>query len=407
MDDVNLPVAFNDVDLCLRLRERGYAVVWTPYAELRHFESATRGSDVEGERATRLERDSAYLRQRWGTALDNDAYYNPNCSMVGPRFQPGFPPRRLKPWLPYLDRAGKAASPLTGRTETLLADLDRTARIIEIGPSYNPVAPKADGWNTTTLDHATRSELIDKYRGHPGVNVERIEDVDFVWTRGSLAEAVPSDLHGTFDAFIASHVIEHTPDFVGFLNTAERLLAPTGVAILAVPDKRYCFDFYRPLTTTGDVLEACVADRSRHASRTAFNHTAYVVKNAGAGAWGQGRTVEKSDLQFFHSLEEAAAAFSGTSDASDAPYVDAHAWQFIPDSFELLMLELARLGYTDWRVDRITPPTGCEFYVWLRRGGRQAAALLSPTELAARRIELLNRTQRQRDEPAMARSSKT
>ncbi len=68
-DEVNLPVAFNDVDLCLRLRERGLAVVWTPHACLVHHESYSRGND----RATRAKRRRAaaemdYMRSRWGTA---------------------------------------------------------------------------------------------------------------------------------------------------------------------------------------------------------------------------------------------------------------------------------------------------------------------------------------------------
>src|SRR5262249_38062872 len=71
LDDANLPVAFNDVDLCLRLGERGYAVVWTPHAELRHLESASRGSDIDHpERLARLQRDGEYLRQRWPAILD-------------------------------------------------------------------------------------------------------------------------------------------------------------------------------------------------------------------------------------------------------------------------------------------------------------------------------------------------
>jgi glycosyltransferase involved in cell wall biosynthesis len=389
MDEVNLPVAFNDVDLCLRLRQRGYSAVWTPYAELLHRHSATRGSDLDGERASRLERDAAYLRRQWGSALDSDPYYNPNCSVTRLHFEPAAAPRRNKPWRAF--RSETSATPASNRTQMLLAGLDRSARVIEIGPSFSPIAAKADGWNAMTVDHAPRLELVKKYRGHPGVDVDRIEEVDFVWTRGSLADAVPVELHGTFDALIASHVIEHVPDFVGFLGTAEQLLAPTGVVVLAVPDKRYCFDFYRPLTSTGDVLEAHALRRSRHSPRTLFNHKAYVVKNAGAGAWGQA-VVHESDFEFFHSLEEAAAALASTTDGgADAPYIDAHAWQFSPDSFELLLLELAWLKYTDWQIQRITPPAGHEFHVWLRRGGLHAAAAMSPAELAARRFRLMNR----------------
>ena len=114
------------------------------------------------------------------------------------------------------------------RAARLLAPIDRSARIIEIGPSYSPIAPRGDGWNTTTVDHATRADLVEKYTGHPGVDVSRIEEVDFVWTGGPLSDAVPSHLHGTFDAFIASHVIEHTPDLLGFLDAAATLVSQTG-----------------------------------------------------------------------------------------------------------------------------------------------------------------------------------
>jgi hypothetical protein len=72
--------------------------------------------------------------------------------------------------------------------------------------------------------------------------------------------------------------------------------------------------------------------------------------------------------------------------------VDLNAWRFTPASFELLLLELAGLGATDWRVESITPANGCEFFAWLRRGGGAAASSLTETDLAARRLSLLKQT---------------
>jgi SAM-dependent methyltransferase len=273
------------------------------------------------------------------------------------------------------------------RAEILLTPVSHDSKIIEIGPSYNPIAPKADGWNTKTLDHTTREGLMSHYRGQPGVNVNRIEDVDFIWTGGYLTDAVPKALHGTFDAFIASHVIEHTPDLIGFLEAAAALLKPDGVVILAVPDKRYCFDYFQPLTTTGQLLAAHAERRSRHTRRIAFDHVAYAVRNDGGGAWGQHAVGE---MGFFHPIEEARKLFDSIS-ANDN-YVDLHAWRFTPASFELLLLELARLGATDLRVESITPANGCEFFAWLRRGGGAAASSLTETDLAARRLSLLKQT---------------
>ncbi|MBZ9539957.1 glycosyltransferase [Modicisalibacter tunisiensis] len=81
LDARDFPVGFNDVDLCLKLRARGQAVVWTPEARLIHAESATRGKDESAEKAARAQREMANLRRRWSQALLNDPAYNPNFSL--------------------------------------------------------------------------------------------------------------------------------------------------------------------------------------------------------------------------------------------------------------------------------------------------------------------------------------
>lgn len=81
--DERFAVALNDVDFCLRIREKGYLNVFTPFAELYHFESASRGIDVEDEQRTkRYEEESALFRERWKEVLaKGDPYYNPNFSL--------------------------------------------------------------------------------------------------------------------------------------------------------------------------------------------------------------------------------------------------------------------------------------------------------------------------------------
>ena len=80
--DENLAVAFNDVDLCLRVREAGFRNVWTPYAELYHHESLTRGADNTNKKRARARREAEYMRKRWGVMLDNDPAYNPNLTLI-------------------------------------------------------------------------------------------------------------------------------------------------------------------------------------------------------------------------------------------------------------------------------------------------------------------------------------
>jgi predicted SAM-dependent methyltransferase len=277
---------------------------------------------------------------------------------------------------------------MTARAEAMLGAVSRSAKIIEIGPSHNPALPKADGWNVRTLDHATQAELVVKYAADPNVDTSRIEEVDYVWQGGSLAEAVPQSEHGSFDAFVASHVIEHTTDLIAFFEAAQVLLKPSGLVGLAIPDKRYCFDYFQPLTTVGAVLDAHLARRSRHQPGTVFDHFAYAVMRSGAGAWSQQPV---TDLRLMHDLD-GARHFLDAATRSDAAYMDSHNWRFTPASFQLLMLELGWLGLTDWKIDRQTQTVGCEFYTQLRRGGAAWTRMLSGQDLQSLRLRLLKTT---------------
>jgi glycosyltransferase involved in cell wall biosynthesis len=89
----DLQVAFNDVDLCLRIREAGFRNIWTPYAELYHYESATRGYEDTSEKQIRFLKESAYMKQRWGDVLLNDPAYSPNLTLEHQDFSLAWPPR--------------------------------------------------------------------------------------------------------------------------------------------------------------------------------------------------------------------------------------------------------------------------------------------------------------------------
>jgi GT2 family glycosyltransferase len=94
LDEENLAIAFNDVDFCLRLRDAGWRVVWSPYAELIHHESVSRGPDVVGPRVPEFVREFDYIQRRWGPLiLRNDPYYNPNLSLSAEDFSLAWPPR--------------------------------------------------------------------------------------------------------------------------------------------------------------------------------------------------------------------------------------------------------------------------------------------------------------------------
>lgn len=264
------------------------------------------------------------------------------------------------------------------RHERIRQAFTKSMRLIEIGASYNPIIPKRDGWKTTVVDHATRVVLLEKYRDVPAVKDDPaiIETVNVIWQSGTLAECFSEADQHTYDGLIASHVIEHLPDFVGFLRSVDVLLKPSGMLFLAVPDKRLCFDFFQPLTTTGDVLDGI--GKSRHSQGTLYDHAAYYATRNGEGAWFSG--LQGGDFALAHRFEQVRPSLNYTE--ADG-YVDSHTWRFTPASFELLLLELNALGLINWKIVTIEPQAGVEFFVWLERGTVDAATI------DQRRIELL------------------
>lgn len=264
------------------------------------------------------------------------------------------------------------------RAQSILRFFTKEMRLIEIGPSYNPLAPKRDGWNTTIIDHASKEELQAKYHD---VTPENIEDVDYIWQGEPLDELVPER---EFDGLILSHVGEHLPDWIGFLHAAAKLLKPEGIIALALPDLRLCFDFFRPRSTTGEIIAA--DGRTRHRLSTFFDDWAYHTERDKHGGWSRGIAIDQLGFELPHSLSDAYRRFRDISAMpKNAGYADNHGWCFTPRSFELIILELNLLGLSPWAISHIEPADGIEFYVWLK----QETLLLTEQQQNAKRMQLM------------------
>jgi GT2 family glycosyltransferase len=98
LDEGTLSVAFNDVDLCLKIRQLGMRIVYNPHAELYHHESISRGYETTPEKFTRFESEIDVMHARWENVLSCDPYYNPNLTIVAEDFGYAFPPRVEKCW---------------------------------------------------------------------------------------------------------------------------------------------------------------------------------------------------------------------------------------------------------------------------------------------------------------------
>ena len=229
---------------------------------------------------------------------------------------------------------------------------------LEIGPGYDPVMPKRDGHRVMTLDHLSASDLRLKYDGAPGVDVASIEEVDFVSDGGSFLSLIGKPSH--FDYIVASHVIEHTVDLLGFLLDCQALLKPNGKLVLAVPDMRFSFDCLRALSTTGQVIDAHTQGSDRHSAGKVFDELAYNCQRNGAIAWNRKST---GQLQFFRSFAEARWIIEQYQ--STSTYIDIHAWQFTPSSFRLLVHDLVGLGLLHLRELSFETSADNEFFMVL------------------------------------------
>lgn len=247
---------------------------------------------------------------------------------------------------------------------------------LEIGPSHNPIAPKKDGYNVEIIDHLTKEQLIEKYRDHQ-VCLDNIEDVDFVWSGESYHQLTNRESY--YDWVIASHMIEHTPDFIGFLLDCEKILKPDGVLLLVVPDKRYCFDFYRPITSLSKVVDAHYRKDSIHTPGTVAEYYLNVVSKGGNIAWASGYDGEYT---FVHTVQDALNGMDLVINQN--AYIDVHAWCFVPSSFRLMISDLNSLGLISLREVECFKSEGCEFYVVLGRSG------LGPGETRLKLAELID-----------------
>lgn len=92
-NEADLHVAFNDVDFCLRAKQLGYKTVWTPFAELYHYESKSRGNDLHPDKIERFEKEIKYMNEKWGNIIQNDPAYSPNLTLIAEDFSLSWPPR--------------------------------------------------------------------------------------------------------------------------------------------------------------------------------------------------------------------------------------------------------------------------------------------------------------------------
>lgn len=193
---------------------------------------------------------------------------------------------------------------------------------VEIGPYDRPIVMR-DMANILYADLRTTEELKDaarygKNRRDPG----KIVDVDLVISKDTF------ELPHNVDFIVASHVLEHVPDPVGWLNRLGSYLNPCGFIFLAVPDRRFTFDHFRSLTSLGLLLEKCRLAPSHPSPEEVFDAFYYHVSSI-------------KPLKHSHSLQRSLLMYEK---AVAGEYVGCHCNVFESNRFRLDFQKLIEMG---------------------------------------------------------------
>lgn len=287
------------------------------------------------------------------------------------------------------------------RTKFAQAGLTKNSRIVEVGPFASPLAPKADGWDTTVVDVFDTEYVMDRARNSPKVGLRRkavnVEPVDLVWDGQHMADALLEMHPEGYDALLASHVVEHIPDLIAWFGEIEKIAAPGFTLRLIVPDTRLERDFFMPLTDTAAVVQAHREQRKIHSPETLLRIGLNSVQLNGEGGWQDGvKGTFAQDPKRIDAIWRHYLGYAGNYENGTQEYQDGHSNYWTPNSFELMILEMNHLGLTGFMVDEIDPHAEGKMEFLVRMSVRPHG--LSAKELAAKRIELMIATRREQAE---------
>lgn len=243
----------------------------------------------------------------------------------------------------------------------VIRGLDLTGlRILEIGPLHQPLLSR-DNVDVRYADYCSREELIEKYKNDPAVDKEAIVSVDYVTGGGSILEAIPAP---KFDLIVASHVIEHVPDLIGWLGDLRSLLTDRGLLAFVIPDKRYTFDVHRRLTIYREIALAHQERWARPSLWSVIDYFTNVVRVNSAELWKDPNVANEAERCV---LPSEVGHMIARWDKGE--YIDVHTWVFTPVSFKDLFEQIRRESRLGLQIEFFQPtmPTDLQFFVRLRK----------------------------------------
>ncbi|CAG9267969.1 methyltransferase domain-containing protein [Paraburkholderia caribensis] len=269
------------------------------------------------------------------------------------------------------------------RREKILNGLNvATMSGIEIGPLAWPIVRKSDG-DITYVDF-TDADTLRKNHGPAGrVPIDQIVEVDAIWGANTLQQAIGEQRK--VDYIIASHVVEHVPDLLEWLEELRAVLKPGGQIRLVVPDRRFTFDYLRRETKAEDVLAAHAIKARVPQPQQILEYFLNYVDVDRMAAW-KGTL---GDLKPNTTVQQAMALVES---ALKGEYNDVHCWVFTPKSIGSLFARLAKDGLIDLECTHFqdTDFGEYEFFVGLRSCEDREQVVSSWEAVAASAIDLVD-----------------
>lgn len=242
-----------------------------------------------------------------------------------------------------------------------------TGHGLEVGPLHRPLLTR-DVADVSYVDVYPRAKLIEVHAHSPRVRGEDIPEIDFPLWDGERVRTIDeaTKAGAPFDWIYASHVVEHVPDLIGWLQQLESISTPDGALVLVVPDRRYCFDAHRPPTTVGEMVLAHDNGDTIPSVRAVYDHHRSAIRSTAPQLWKGKRPGYAARIHpLTYVMRQVERARAGH-------YVDCHVWTFTDTSFVQQVEELGEMGLTSWWVESVkpAPQNTLEFFAVLRRGPR-------------------------------------
>lgn len=236
---------------------------------------------------------------------------------------------------------------------------------LEIGALTRPVVCQSNlskQGSISYLDHLPTEALVKKYADDPDVVTEEILPVSYVCPEGDLPAAVGET---QFDYVVAAHVVEHVPNLISWLSMLESILQPGGSIFLVIPDKRFTFDYRRPVTTPGKYISAYLKQVTKPELSDIYDHISLSTKMRGDLIWAGLHDDDK--LEYVNNSSEA-LKITGQVFEKDL-YIDTHVGVFTPSSFITILQHIIANKFVQLEVTAFedTNQNEIEFFILLRK----------------------------------------